>query len=384
MELFDINKLITENIENPNSETLAKMLYCSVKDTIILTNYNEILCFYNDKWNCHKNMFELAKKYIEILLSFFHDFININNIDVKLSNKLQFYLNNSKNKKEIFYIFTKMFKVSEVYEKFDTQNRKIIGFNNICYDFDKCCFRQGLQSDLILNRCTYDYLKSTRHEQETLEKIMLDIFSDKTNLNIFLDSVLKMITTSYSNNNVHQCLILTGSEFCGKTTIIELLLTTLESMCKLINNKIIFSPDCHPKARVLYSKELVYKKHRILITDNNTNDTSLIEYINWVFNQNNTLDLQNIIILSNEMLNLDMIKPSIKKTTNFEIINLPNKFVENPKLSNQNEKQQDLDILCAMPQLKCAFIDMLIERHKNNKLIQGNLIVMEGKTILII
>lgn len=356
-----LNNLTLESFSCTNDD-IAKVFHYLVKDKFIIfkKDCRDMCLYFDNKWNyvhldeAYLNYDELYN-YYKIVMSHYQLQLH-NDIDETTKMCLYFTLKHVTKILEMLCLHAKRkhillslkscynpYKSLHFYDQLDTSNRKILGFENCVYDFTIKSFRQCQPTDMIMNICNYDYKTSSIDKQSRLKEILIQILTTQQNLDLFLSVVLNMLTSQNTKDN---CLILHGKDMSGKSTIHNLIHKTFENLCKQIP-----SSKSAPNIRKLYSSELAYAKQRFLTTMYETDKSNTLEdCVNFMFDTKNKLEFQNMIIFSYDEPQSEKIHPLILTQTQFNVINLQNKF----------ENFRDCNLWNELNNLNCAFVDILI------------------------
>jgi len=292
-ETDEVNELVYKSITGDNI-AMAAIVYYYCKD---LYNYGEDDCWYKFieyKWKCIGSQNQLLSNEIETILINVYDklitFAKNNNVN---TNKINELLQITKDFKSTKYIKSIIGSLKEKFlainnksrdfvKRLDTNNN-LIGFNNGVYDLVAHTFRQGKQEDMITMSVGYDYVKHYTKNHYDLCKFLYKVQPDEKER----EYLLTYLSLALFGNALELFTVLTGSDFNGKTKLIELLRIVYGDYCGFIKSQLFIRsrPECTDSNPSI----LNLQKKRLVIACNSKNKEKLNgDFINFMTNKNIT------------------------------------------------------------------------------------------------
>lgn len=265
-------------------------------------------------------------------------------IKIKIHNRLQKYLGNNSTQTSIIKVMQTLYAKDRVYEKMDTINDYIIGFNNGVYDIKNHIFRNAYPEELVSCSVGYDYDVPNNKYIDKINGLMTDIFPDKDEKKYIL-TILSHGLVGINENE--QFDFWEGSGSNGKGLLESLVRLTLGDYSGTIDGKHFYKNNIqNPKSA---TPELASNKNSRIVFVNELNtqqdlDDNLIKKIigrdpiecrelyKGLFKY---VAKYSLIFLSNWKLKIDCSDEANVRRIRYE--SFPTKFVEEPTAANHRK-----------------------------------------------
>ncbi|AVG46849.1 DNA primase [Acanthamoeba polyphaga mimivirus] len=336
--------------------SLANLFYCnfpkkyiydlSSKTWISINNYG-IYSWDDSKLVSAKKL--LTTDIFNLIKSYYYAEINkLSKQDAltwsKTYNKIEEYIGMSNKQNNIIEAMQTFYCDKNIYEKLDSVNNYVIGFNNGVYDLKNNIFRNADPNELISCSTGYDYNIIDEIYIKIIEELLENIFPDPEE-KAYIVSVLSLGLVGVNENEDFH--FFEGSGGNGKGLLETLTRLTLGDYCGTIDGKHFYkNNNINPKSA---SPELASNKNSRIVFVNELNSQQDLEdtLIKKITGRDpiECRDLYkglfkyvakySLIFLSNWKLKIDCSDEANVRRIKYE--SFPNKFVENPIQSNHRK-----------------------------------------------